>query len=496
MACINRSCRLGAEKSDVIANKFNDLVSANFDSLDPTENHLLNIIVDDDDATIKMSNCTTNVQSPSPPAVSTIPTSRSLVAAANHVFGKPTSEYLNAMSIATNQAIADTGATSIFIMDGVDVVNKRPATTPLIINLPDGRKVHSSHVCDITIPGLPQVLTGHVVPHLAIASLMGIRPLCDAGCTVTFDKEKCDVIYNGNVILRGIKDVSTGLWTLPIKATKSALPRSSPNIDRAQGNIEIHPGVNLASFTHSVKTRANGVKFAHQSLCNPKISTLLKAVRRGFLKGCPNLSEKLILKYLNPSPATAKGHMKRPRHGIRSTRTTVGHTPVVPTIVPVQMPTVPNPTDAPLPIIPNPGFLPDQWIPLPADIAQLHPSPALIADDDESIANVFCYGAFADHHSGVVYNDLTGNFPFVSFDGSVCFLVMYHYEANAIMATPIAGLDDRSIFNAYRKNFEELKAKGFTPKLNVMDNQATKQTKSFSRRRTASSNSSSHTTTV
>ena len=247
-----------------------------------------------------MSNCTTNVQSPSPPAVSTIPTSRSLVAAANHVFGKPTSEYLNAMSIATNQAIADTGATSIFIMDGVDVVNKRPATTPLIINLPDGRKVHSSHVCDITIPGLPQVLTGHVVPHLAIASLMGIRPLCDAGCTVTFDKEKCDVIYNGNVILRGIKDVSTGLWTLPIKATKSALPRSSPNIDRAQGNIEIHPGVNLASFTHSVKTRANGVKFAHQSLCNPKISTLLKAVRRGFLKGCPNLSEKLILKYLNP----------------------------------------------------------------------------------------------------------------------------------------------------------------------------------------------------
>ena len=91
----------------------------------------------------------------------------------------------------------------------------------------------------------------------------------------------------------------------------------------------------------------------------------------------------------------------------------------------------------------------------------------------------FCYGAFANRQSGVVYNDLTGSFPFVSFDGSVCFLVMYHYKANAIMATPISGLDDKTIFNAFKKNFDELAAKGFKPKLNVMDNQATKQIKIF-----------------
>jgi hypothetical protein len=29
----------------------------------------------------------------------------------------------------------------------------------------------------------------------------------------------------------------------------------------------------------------------------------------GILKGCPNMTEKLILKYLNPSPATAKGQL-------------------------------------------------------------------------------------------------------------------------------------------------------------------------------------------
>jgi hypothetical protein len=56
--------------------------------------------------------------------------------------------------------------------------------------------------------------------------------------------------------------------------------------------------------------RANTVKFSHQAMCNPKILSLLKALRKGFLKGCPNLLKELVTKYLNPSPATAKGHMK------------------------------------------------------------------------------------------------------------------------------------------------------------------------------------------
>ncbi len=93
--------------------------------------------------------------------------------------------------------------------------------------------------------------------------------------------------------------------------------------------------------------------------------------------------------------------------------------------------------------------------------------------EDESIANVFCFGAFADKKTGVLYNDCTGNFPFMSLDGNVCFLVMYHYETNAIFAIPIPGLDSKSILEAYKKIFEYLVSKGYTPKVNVMDNQGT-----------------------
>jgi hypothetical protein len=106
--------------------------------------------------------------------------------------------------------------------------------------------------------------------------------------------------------------------------------------------------------------------------------------------------------------------------------------------------------------------------------------PNVIMDgSDESIANIFCFGAFADRNSRIVYHDLTGWFLFMSSDGSVCFFILYHYESNAIFVTPIAGLDIRSIFTAYMTYFNELPEKGFKPKLNIMDNQATKHTKKY-----------------
>jgi hypothetical protein len=106
--------------------------------------------------------------------------------------------------------------------------------------------------------------------------------------------------------------------------------------------------------------------------------------------------------------------------------------------------------------------------------------PNLIGyDGDESIANVFVFGAFVDKISGIIYHDLTGSFPFMSLDGSICFFILYHYKSNCILASPIDGLDDKSIFAAYEKRFKELESKGFKPKLNVMDNQATKHIKQF-----------------
>ena len=83
-------------------------------------------------------------------------------------------EHVNVVTIAPDRAIADTGATSIFIMEGTDVANKRVAVRPLMINLPDGQQIKSTHLCDIQIVGLPTILKCHIVPLLNVASLIGI----------------------------------------------------------------------------------------------------------------------------------------------------------------------------------------------------------------------------------------------------------------------------------------------------------------------------------
>jgi hypothetical protein len=121
---------------------------------------------------------------------------------------------------------------------------------------------------------------------------------------------------------------------------------------------------------------------------------------------------------------------------------------------------------APIPVIPI--FLP-QGLPLfqkpppyQGPVYGALQGPNLIGmDDDESIANVFCFRAFADNNNRVVFNYLTGSFPVISLDGSICFFVLYHYKANAILATLIAGLDDISIFNANKMQCKGLVSKGF-----------------------------------
>jgi hypothetical protein len=138
---------------------------------------------DDDDLTIIMSNTTRHLTRQK----HVRPHRTAFAAAAESVIRQEQD------CMKTTWAIADTGATSIFIMDGVPVHNKRKAVNPLTINLPDGAKVRSTHECDVMYPGLPMTLTGHIVPGLTISSLIGIRVLCEAGCNVIFNKNYCHI---------------------------------------------------------------------------------------------------------------------------------------------------------------------------------------------------------------------------------------------------------------------------------------------------------------
>jgi hypothetical protein len=201
-------------------------------------------------------------------------------------------------------------------MAGAPARNIHVATKPIQISLPDGKKIVSTHICDVDIPGLPHKLIGHIVPDMKMASLLSIHILCKAGCKVIFDDEKCQVNFNGNTILTGYKDPAGNLWTLPIFQGEEGL-RTTPRSDSVvseltpsqPGPCKGHappppfvPPPELAAFLYHQTTKANAVKFMHQRLCNPPITSLIKAINAGFLCGAPHLNAKSVQKYLMPSP--------------------------------------------------------------------------------------------------------------------------------------------------------------------------------------------------
>ncbi len=166
-----------------------------------------------------------------------------------------------------------------------------------------------------------------------------------------------------------------------------------------------------------------------------------------------------------PCPAMLKGQMKWPRKGLQSTTPEMAR------------PSFPRPPCAPSihhPVMP--GLIADDN----NKDDNNKPRPAYIDDiDNESIANMFCFGAFANKNTGVVYNDCTGNFSFMLLDGNVCFfcnvpLQNKHHLCHTNPWTRFAKYPRR-----IQKNFEFLVCKGYTPKINLMDNQATKAIKSY-----------------
>ncbi len=90
----------------------------------------------DDDATVIISNVSSNKRS-----------RRSSKEQALNQLEKTESVGVAGLRLDTYDAIADSGATQIFVMDGTPVVNKHTTTHPLKVALADGRIVLSTHMC-------------------------------------------------------------------------------------------------------------------------------------------------------------------------------------------------------------------------------------------------------------------------------------------------------------------------------------------------------------
>ncbi len=166
------------------------------------------------------------------------------------------------------------------------------------VELPDQSLIRSTHTGALPITGLPpEALTAHLFKELGDTCLISMGQLCDHGCEAHFTALTVEITYQGKVILRGTRDdESRGLWMLQL------------------------PADNVALSVRSGATTEQQVEFAHAALFSPAISTLKKALDRGYLPPFPGLTSESLKKYPPHSMATAKGHLDAIRKNQKSTK--------------------------------------------------------------------------------------------------------------------------------------------------------------------------------
>ena len=69
------------------------------------------------------------------------------------------------------------------------------------------------------------------------------------------------------------------------------------------------------------------------------------------------------------------------------------------------------------------------------------------------------------------YGDLPGKFPYTSSRGARFFLVVYHYDSNAILVNTLKNRSGKEIVTAYLEIFNILKARRVAPKTFILDNE-------------------------
>jgi hypothetical protein len=270
----------------------------------------------------------------------------------------------------------------------------------------------STHTAYLDIPALPLAARlVHIVPALQTQSLLSLPQLCSNGCKVTLDNDTIHIELHDKVIMSGNRCDSTGFWHLDV-AQPSASPTSNPHPANPHVNLFIKDYHANAAVGHAGP--AELVEFAHAAMWSPSLSTLEKALLKGYIN-LPGLTSELLRKHPPNSRATAKGHLNQTRQGTKSTRTTKPEA---------------NSDETPT-----------------ADDNDFEPTSLSSETDDHTHE---CYAALIQP-SGLVYTDQTGRFLCPSESGNNYLMVMYDYDSNAILAEPVPNRSKKCLLEAYKK---------------------------------------------
>ena len=312
---------------------------------------------------------------------------------------------------------ADSGATGNYIRDIDKNILQNLHTTPgPRVQLPDASTIQSQQTGYLPIPGLSQTTTtAHVFKDLQSSSLLSVGKLCDDNCQVVFDKHYMHVYQNKKEILRGDRNNTDRLWDVPI----SKQP----------------PQHNMNVIIKNDTTTSELIQYFQGCCFSPSKSTFLKAVQNGNFITWPGLTPNAVKKYYKRDVFVAKGYLNQERANLQSTKLI-----------------------SPIPLSPEEKIA-NQNDHFPIDEHLQRPTK-------EAMALIL---PFESKYTG--YMDLTGRFPYRSSNGNEYIMVIYDYDSNAILAQPLKNRQVANIRDAFNIIVNKLAERGAKPKLFILDNE-------------------------
>ena len=366
-------------------------------------------------------------------------------------------------------AILDSGCTEHYLTTDVQVVAQQLATPPIVISLPDGSQLSSSHTTSLPIIASmlpPAALAAHIVPHLRPNSLISIGQLCDAGCTAMLTAETAAIRFEGTTVLTGHRNPATRLWQVELNPTSAAPstvtavdPTIAPATEPTIAPPSFMPSANQASAhlpycnaINPASTIAQRIAYYHACCFSPALSTWCTAIDAGRFTTWPELTSKLVRKYPPQSPAMVKGHLDQTRANVQSTQ--------------------PNSSVVPLVSVTCDSKIHDDFN--PSGKPSTEPSGEPPAVPRTHAVYVSCQPV-----SGQVFSDATGRFLLPSSQGNSHLLVVYDYDSNTIFAEPMPSGTGLQHTKAYTRVHTLLIKRGLKPQLKKLDNEASIHLKDF-----------------
>jgi hypothetical protein len=181
--------------------------------------------------------------------------------------------------------------------------NKVKSQNPLRVRLPNCDTMDYTHTASLDIPELSKAASiTHVFPGMVNHYLLSVGQICNEGYCITFRIDAVTIYSSAEKsILKGKRDLNTGLWRINLRHEK---PQHA---------------ISMANNVYELRSTGELVNYLQKAMFSPTTSSLLQAVKNGHLITWPDLTEKAICKYLKMTPATSMGHMNQCRQNIRST---------------------------------------------------------------------------------------------------------------------------------------------------------------------------------